>query len=78
MQPSAEDRKRWGEQIATARTAKDLSQYALAKLVDLHPQTISDIERGVARVSMATYRRIARDVDLDPSELLLNEPEEVA
>lgn len=78
MQLSETDRKRRGEKIATARTAKDLSQYQLAKQVDLHPQTISDIERGVARVSKVTLSRIATAVGLDPSELLNNGAEEVA
>jgi transcriptional regulator with XRE-family HTH domain len=78
MQPSDRDRKRWGEQIATARTAKELSQPKLAQLVDLHPQTISDTERGIARISEATYKRIAVAVGLDPSELLSSETEEVA
>jgi transcriptional regulator with XRE-family HTH domain len=78
MQPSDKDRKRWGEQIATARVAKDLSQPKLANLVDLHPQTISDTERGIARISEATYKRIAIAVGLDPSELLTAEAEEVA
>lgn len=79
MQPSENDRKRWGAAVAAGRAANDgMSQYELAKRVDLHPQTISDLERGIARTSEAARTRIAVALGLDPQVLLSTEAEGIA
>lgn len=65
-------RKRLGGVIAAAREAKKprWSQVRLATAVGLHPQTVSEIERGVVAGSPDARSRIAEALGLNPADLL--------
>lgn len=60
--------KRPPNPIRTARELADLSQYDLARKADLHPTTISAVERGL-RVSTETMQKIATALGLRIEEL---------
>ena len=47
-----------GEQIKTAREQAKLTQEQLAERVDVSPQYISDLERGVVGISIPTLKRV--------------------
>lgn len=47
-----------GSELRKWRGAKGLTQRALAELLGVHPQYISDIERGKRRPGMAVAMRI--------------------
>lgn len=47
-----------GEQIKTAREQARLTQEQLAESVEVSPQYISDLERGVVGVSLPTLKKI--------------------
>lgn len=47
-----------GEQIKRAREEARLTQEQLAERVEVSPQYISDLERGVVGVSIATLKRV--------------------
>ncbi len=55
----------FGERVAAARKYKDLSQSALARLVDVKPQNIQYLESGRAKRSSYTAT-IARVCGVDP------------
>lgn len=47
-----------GERIRIARNNANLTQEQLAEMIDVSPQYISDLERGVVGLSVATLRNI--------------------
>lgn len=47
-----------GERIKAAREDFRMTQEALAERIDVSPQYISDLERGVVGVSIATLKRL--------------------
>jgi transcriptional regulator with XRE-family HTH domain len=49
---------------------KKISQEDLAEMANLHRTYISDVERGVRNISMATAIRIAQALGLDLKDLL--------
>lgn len=55
-----------------------MSQFKLAVATDLHPQTISDIERGVTGTSAATRAVIAAALGVTVADLMVPEPSEAA
>lgn len=65
-----------GDNIRRAREAAGLTQYRLAKLADITPGWLRDIETGRNRnPGVAVVRRIAKALGVDLAELL-REPEE--
>jgi transcriptional regulator with XRE-family HTH domain len=62
--------KRFGESVRQARLSKKISQEGLAEMANLHRTYISDVERGVRNISMATAIRIAQALGLDLKDLL--------
>lgn len=75
MGASAADAERWrrefGARVRELRTARGLSQMALAHEIDLHPTYISGIERGVRNVSLVNIHVLARGLGVRPHEMLL-------
>lgn len=64
---------RIGEEIRKARNAAGISQYELAKKVgNLNQSQIAKIERGARRITTDDLIRIARALQVDASELLMN------
>ena len=59
-----------GEQIKLAREQAKLTQEQLAERVEVSPQYISDLERGVVGVSIATLRRICITLNVSSDQLL--------
>lgn len=47
-----------GEQVRNARERARLTQEQLAELLDVSPQYISDLERGIVGISIATLKRL--------------------
>ncbi|MBP3323786.1 MAG: helix-turn-helix transcriptional regulator [Clostridia bacterium] len=47
-----------GERIKNSRETKGITQEQLAELIDVSPQYISDLERGVVGASLETIKKI--------------------
>ena len=63
--------QRFGEQVRKLRKVRNLSQEDLAELSGLHRTYIGGIERGERNVSLINIVRIARALEVLPSELLV-------
>lgn len=63
-------KKKLGSRIKDLRVEQGFSQEELANKCHLHRTYISDIERGERNVSIENVERIARALEIDPSELL--------
>lgn len=59
-----------GPNLRRLRTAKGLSGEKLEELSGVHRVTISEIERGNADTSTETLAKLARGLEVTPSELL--------
>lgn len=69
MIPNAE-LKKLGKQVRKLRKLKGLSQEKLAELSGLHRNYIGGIERGERNLAFLNLLRIARALEISPSELL--------
>jgi len=63
-------RKRFGDAVRRRRRELGVSQEGLAERAQLHRTYISDVERANRNPSLESITRIARALDLEPSELL--------
>ncbi len=63
-------RERFAANLLEQRTARGLSQEALGHACDLHRTEISLLERHGRDPRLETIVRIARALDITPSELL--------
>lgn len=59
-----------GEQIKTAREQAKLIQEQLAERVDVSPQYISDLERGVVGISIPTLKRVCITLGVSSDQIL--------
>ena len=59
-----------GEQIKTAREQAKLTQEQLAERVDVSPQYISDLERGVVGISIPTLKRVCITLGVSSDQIL--------
>lgn len=66
--------KQFGEAVRTLRVEKKLTQEQLAKRTELHRTYIGDVERGGRNVSLVNLIRIARGLEVRPSDLLKSFP----
>lgn len=62
-----------GEQIKLARENAKITQEALAERVDVSPQYISDLERGVVGVSIPTLKKICVALNASSDQILFGE-----
>lgn len=62
--------KAFGERVRQLRQAKSLSQEQLAELAGLHRNYIGGIERGERNISLLNILRLAKALDITPSQLL--------
>lgn len=60
----------FGQQVRKLRLAKGLSQEKLAELAGLHRNYIGGIERGERNVALLNIVRLARALEISPSQLL--------
>ena len=66
----AGQRERFGAGVKHYRDMRRISQVKLGLAADLHPQTISDIERGVMGTSKETKDAIAAALNVTVDDLL--------
>jgi len=62
--------RKFGEQVKLIRKSKGLSQESLAELCGLHRTYVGGIERGERNVALINILRIAKALEISPSELL--------
>jgi transcriptional regulator with XRE-family HTH domain len=60
----------FGRRLRELRVEHDLSQDDLARNTDVHPTAIGRFERGAREPRLTTILRLARGLDVRPSELL--------
>jgi transcriptional regulator with XRE-family HTH domain len=61
-----------GEQLREVRTRRLLTQDELAEKAGISQSTIANIERNHAEPQFRTIRKLAKALDVDPTELLGN------
>lgn len=59
-----------GEQVKLARERSKMTQERLAERIEVSPQYVSDLERGVVGVSVATLKRICDVLRVSADQLL--------
>ena len=59
-----------GEQLRNVRTRRLLTQDELAEKASVSQSTIANIERNNAEPQFRTIRKLARALDVEPTELL--------
>lgn len=65
-----------GERIKTARERAKVTQEILAERIEVSPQYISDLERGVVGISIPTLKRLCGALGVSSDELLFGTPDE--
>ena len=65
-----------GEQIKQARERAKLTQEQFAERIDVSPQYVSDLERGVVGVSIATLKRICTVLGVSSDQILFGKQTE--
>ncbi len=68
--PRATIQRSFGEAVRAIRTERAMSQEGLAARSGLHRTYIGGVERGERNVSLVNIDRIARALEVRPSELL--------
>ena len=65
-----------GERIRAAREGAKLTQEQLAERIEVSPQYISDLERGIVGISLPTLKRLCLAVGVSSDRILFGaEPE---
>ncbi len=59
-----------GEQIKRAREHANMTQEQLAENAEVSPQYISDLERGIVGVSIATLKRMCTTLSVTSDQIL--------
>lgn len=65
-----------GEQIKAARETARLTQEQMAEKIDVSPQFVSDVERGVVGISLTTLKRVCVVLGVSSDQLLFGQPKE--
>ena len=65
-----------GNEIRIARERAGLTQEEFGELVSLGAKNVSDIERGVAGITVSTLKRICEKLSISSDEILFGEREE--
>ena len=66
-----------GEQVRQVREQAKLTQEQLAEKIDVSPQYVSDLERGVVGISLATLKRLCITVGVSSDRILFGvQPED--
>ena len=64
-----------GEQVRLAREQAKLTQEQLAEGIEVSPQYVSDLERGVVGVSLTTLKKICVVLCVSSDQLLFSSPD---
>ena len=59
-----------GEQVRLAREKAKLTQEQFAEIIDVSPQYISDLERGIVGISIATLKRVCVALGISSDQIL--------
>lgn len=59
-----------GEQIKRAREKATLTQEQFAERIDVSPQYVSDLERGVVGISIAKLKRVCTVLNVSSDQIL--------
>lgn len=70
QQSASQIRKRFGFRVRAFRHELGLTQESLAAICELDRSYIGGVERGERNVSLINIHRIARALEIEPSELL--------
>ncbi|MCI8526120.1 MAG: helix-turn-helix domain-containing protein [Oscillospiraceae bacterium] len=62
-----------GEQVRRAREQARLTQEQLAECIEVSPQYISDLERGVVGISLPTLKRLCTNLCISSDQILFGE-----
>lgn len=62
-----------GKQVKYAREQAKLTQEQLAEYIDVSPQYISDLERGVVGVSIPTLKKLCATLHVASDQILFSE-----
>ena len=65
-----------GEQIKLAREQRRLTQEQLAERIEVSPQFVSDLERGVVGISLSTLKRVCTALCVSSDQILFGSPPE--
>ena len=61
-----------GERIKLSREDRALTQEQLAEAIDVSPQYISDLERGVVGISIPTLKRLCTHLEVSSDRILFD------
>ena len=61
-----------GEQIRSAREAASQTQEQLAEAIEVSPQYISDLERGIVGISIPTLKRLCTHLGVSSDQILFD------
>jgi transcriptional regulator with XRE-family HTH domain len=70
--------RRVGVNLRAWRRQRRLSQEKLAEFLEVHRTYVGHIERGQRNINLKTVERIAEKLELDPEQLLGDDPAAVA
>lgn len=73
MREKKEINVRIGEQVKYAREKAGLSQERFAERIDVSPQYISDLERGVVGISIPTLKRLCVVLGVTSDQILFGD-----
>lgn len=59
-----------GEQVRIAREQARLTQEGLAEKIEVSPQYISDLERGVVGIALPTLKKLCRSLGVASDQIL--------
>lgn len=62
--------RQFGERVRQLRKQADLSQEELARKADIHRTYLSGVERGHRNIALRNIVKLARALQVSPSELL--------
>lgn len=63
-----------GEQVRAAREQACITQEQLAERIEVSPQYVSDLERGVVGVSLSTLKKICVSLCVSSDQILFSAP----
>lgn len=65
-----------GEQIKTARERARMTQEQMAERIEVSPQYVSDLERGVVGTSLTTLKRVCTALGVSSDQILFGHAKE--
>lgn len=65
-----------GEQIKSAREQARMTQEQMAERIEVSPQFVSDLERGVVGISLTTLKRVCTVLGVSSDQILFGAPGE--